>query len=101
MLSVNQILVNQGLLYSFLSKYLHSFSVIKNTSCIGTSASNTQYWSSKVMCLSNVHPSNIKTLNYYMKVFEPALEDYHLAHTSNSVDKFFQLKFISSAHIIK
>jgi len=31
-----QILVNQGLLYSLLSKYIHSFSVIKNTSCIGT-----------------------------------------------------------------
>jgi hypothetical protein len=44
------------------------------------------------MSLSNVHPSNIKTLNYYIKVFKPALEDYHLAHTSYSVDKFFQLE---------
>jgi hypothetical protein len=90
MISVNQILVNYGLLYSLLSKYSHSFSVIKNTRCIATSGSDTQYWSSKVMSLSNVHPSNTKTLNCYMKVFKPALEDYHLAHASYS--NFFQLE---------
>lgn len=58
---------------------------------LAKSGSDKQYWSAKGMCLYNVHPSNIKILNYDMKVFKPALEDHLSAHTSYSVE-FFQLK---------
>jgi hypothetical protein len=43
------------------------------------------------MSLHNLHQSNIKILNYDMKVFKPALEDHISAHTSYSAE-FLQLK---------